>query len=54
MKAASTNPRRDQAPPDSSWVDEVLLAGAGAGVCLDFGAPVTRAELRRLVGERQV
>lgn len=54
MKAASTTPRDGRAtPPDPSWVDDVLLAGAGSGVCLVFDAPVTRDELRRLVGEAQ-
>ncbi|MFG1810088.1 class I adenylate-forming enzyme family protein [Streptomyces sp. NPDC049040] len=55
MKAASTTPQKGPAPPppDSSWVDEVLLAGAGPDICLDFGEPVRRDELRRMVRERQ-
>ncbi|HUD76410.1 MAG TPA: AMP-binding protein, partial [Streptosporangiaceae bacterium] len=40
-----------QLGPD--WVDEVLLAGAPDDVCLHLGEPVSRAELRRLVAERQ-
>ena len=35
------------------WVDEVLLAGAADEVCLHLGEPVSRAELRRLVAQRQ-
>ena len=38
---------------EPEWVDEVLLAGASNGVCLHLDEPVTRAELRRLVTERQ-
>jgi 3-hydroxy-4-methylanthranilate adenylyltransferase len=40
-----------QLAPD--WVDEVLLAGAADGVCLHLDRPVSRAELRRLVADRQ-
>ncbi|MGE5831020.1 MAG: AMP-binding protein, partial [Micromonosporaceae bacterium] len=36
------------------WVDDVLLAGPDADVCLDLGAPITRAELRGLVSQCQV
>ncbi|WP_327287807.1 class I adenylate-forming enzyme family protein [Streptomyces sp. NBC_01198] len=59
MKTAPTTPQKGPVPPgdssswDPSWVDEVLLAGPGAGVCLDFGAPVSRDELRRQVRQRQ-
>ncbi|CAG6398390.1 fatty acid--CoA ligase family protein [Streptomyces cocklensis] len=56
MKAASTNQQKSgpaPSPPDSSWVDDVLLAGPGADVCLVFDAPVSRDGLRRLVAERQ-
>ncbi len=55
MKAASTTPQKGPAPspPDPSWVDEVLLRGAGADICLTFDAPVSRAGLRRQVAERQ-
>jgi 3-hydroxy-4-methylanthranilate adenylyltransferase len=38
---------------DPEWVDEVLLAGADHDVCLHLGEPVSRADLRRLVAERQ-
>jgi len=38
---------------DLGWVDEVLLAGPDDEVCLRPGTPVTRAQLRALVGERQ-
>jgi len=34
------------------WVDEVLLAGDAGDICLHLAEPVSRAELRRLVGER--
>ena len=40
-------------PLEPEWVDEVLLAGAAGDVCLHLGEPVSRAELRRLVAERQ-
>jgi acyl-coenzyme A synthetase/AMP-(fatty) acid ligase len=55
MKAASTNPQKNgpAPPPDSSWVDDVLLAGPGADVCLVFDEPVTRDGLRREVAQRQ-
>ncbi|WP_328917660.1 MULTISPECIES: class I adenylate-forming enzyme family protein [unclassified Streptomyces] len=55
MKAASTTPPKGLGPPplDPSWVDEVLLRGAGAEHCLYFDTPVSRDELRRLVRERQ-
>src|ERR687884_1232401 len=39
------------AGPD--WVDDILLAGPDDQVCLSFGDPVTRAELRRQVLDRQ-
>jgi len=35
------------------WVDEVLLAGPADDVCLQLGAPVSRAELRRLTAHRR-
>ncbi|TDB77457.1 class I adenylate-forming enzyme family protein [Micromonospora sp. KC723] len=35
------------------WVDDVLLAGRSADVCLRLPAPVDRGTLRRLVGEAQ-
>ncbi|MFC1433752.1 class I adenylate-forming enzyme family protein [Streptacidiphilus sp. N1-3] len=55
MKAAATTPSKGPGPPplDPSWVDEVLLRGAGAEQCLFFDAPVSRDELRRLVAARQ-
>lgn len=53
MKADSTRPARERAAVDPSWVDEVLLAGAGSDVCLVFDEPVSRDALRRLVRERQ-
>jgi acyl-coenzyme A synthetase/AMP-(fatty) acid ligase len=55
MKVASaTSPDGPGPPPiDPSWVDEILLAGAGAEPCLFFDAPVTRAELRRRVARCQ-
>ena len=37
---------------EPEWVDEVLLAGPAADVCLHLGEPVSRAELRRLVADR--
>jgi acyl-coenzyme A synthetase/AMP-(fatty) acid ligase len=36
-----------------SWVDDELLAGNADEVCLRFGEPVTRSELRLLVAERE-
>jgi len=39
--------------PPAEWVDEALLAGDDAGVCLSMGRPVTRRELRGLVGQQQ-
>jgi acyl-coenzyme A synthetase/AMP-(fatty) acid ligase len=39
--------------PPGEWVDTALLAGDDAEVCLDLGRPVTRQELRRLVGTHQ-
>jgi 3-hydroxy-4-methylanthranilate adenylyltransferase len=55
MKAAATTPPKGPGPPplDPSWVDEVLLRGAGAEPCLFLDTPVSRDELRRLVRERQ-
>jgi acyl-coenzyme A synthetase/AMP-(fatty) acid ligase len=38
---------------DPAWVDEVLLSGPADQVALVFDAPVTRAELRRLVSAKQ-
>jgi acyl-coenzyme A synthetase/AMP-(fatty) acid ligase len=46
-----TGGAKQQLEPD--WVDEVLLAGEAGDVCLHLGEPVSRAELRRLVAERQ-
>ena len=40
-------------PADPGWVDELLLPGHGSRICLFLGTPVTLAELRRLVTERQ-
>lgn len=37
---------------EPGWVDEVLLAGAAADVCLHLGEPVSRGDLRRLVSAR--
>ena len=55
MKAAATTPPSDLGTPpsDPSWVDEVLLRGAGAEPCLFLDEPVSRDELRRLVRARQ-
>jgi acyl-coenzyme A synthetase/AMP-(fatty) acid ligase len=58
MKAVPTTPPTAQrtAPPeplDPSWADEILLRGEAPGPCLVFGDPISRGELRRLVGERQ-
>src|SRR4051794_38008355 len=55
MKAAATTPPKDLGGPpfDPSWVDEVLLRGAGAEPCLFLDEPVSRDELRRLVRARQ-
>ena len=55
MKAAATTPPKDSgaSPLDPSWVDEVLLHGAGAEPCLFLDEPVSRDELRRLVRDRQ-
>jgi 3-hydroxy-4-methylanthranilate adenylyltransferase len=39
--------------PPAEWVDAALLAGHDAEVCLSMGRPVTRAELRELVGQHQ-
>jgi 3-hydroxy-4-methylanthranilate adenylyltransferase len=38
---------------EPGWVDEVLLAGAEDEVCLHLHEPITRAQLRGLVAERQ-
>jgi len=38
---------------DPGWVDEVLLAGPDADVCLDLGGSITRGMLRQLVADRQ-
>jgi acyl-coenzyme A synthetase/AMP-(fatty) acid ligase len=46
--AAANSP----APP-GEWVDAALLAGDDGDVCLSMGDAVDRAELRRLVSERQ-
>jgi acyl-coenzyme A synthetase/AMP-(fatty) acid ligase len=37
----------------AEWVDTALLAGDDAEVCLRMGRPVTRRELRGLVGQHQ-
>lgn len=37
---------------DPSWVDEVLLAGTAADICLHLDEPISRARLRQLVAER--
>ena len=39
--------------PPAEWVDAALLAGDDAEVCLHMGRPVTRQELRALVGQQQ-
>ena len=41
------------APLPTGWVDEVLLSGEAADVCLSFDRPVDRATLRALVTEQQ-
>ena len=55
MTTAATTPPKGPGPPpiDPSWVDEVLLRGAGAEQCLVLKDPVSRDELRRLVRLRQ-
>ncbi len=40
-----------EAPGD--WVDRLLLAGPEQDICLEFDRPISRAELRELVSERQ-
>jgi 3-hydroxy-4-methylanthranilate adenylyltransferase len=40
------------APADAEWVDEVLLAGPDADVCLRLGDPIDRAALRRAVADK--
>jgi acyl-coenzyme A synthetase/AMP-(fatty) acid ligase len=40
------------APANADWVDEVLLAGSAADVCLRLGDPIDRATLRRAVTDR--
>jgi acyl-coenzyme A synthetase/AMP-(fatty) acid ligase len=37
----------------AEWVDEVLLAGPASDICLRLPEPVDRANMRRLVAERQ-
>ncbi len=37
----------------NDWVDRELLAGSDGDVCLHFGSPVTRKELRQLVESQQ-
>lgn len=37
---------------DGSWVDDILLQGAGGDTVLHVNGPVSRAELRRLVAEQ--
>jgi 3-hydroxy-4-methylanthranilate adenylyltransferase len=39
--------------PPGEWVDTALLAGNDTEVCLCMGRPVTRLELRALVGQHQ-
>jgi len=41
------------APPDVSWVDDVLLSGDPGHACLVLDRPVTVAALRLLVNDRQ-
>lgn len=36
-----------------SWVDDVLLSGPDSDICLSFGAPMSRADLRRELAQRQ-
>ncbi|HET9143147.1 class I adenylate-forming enzyme family protein [Actinophytocola sp.] len=43
----------DLAATSPDWVDEILLRGADTDVCLHSDAPIDRAALRRMVGERQ-
>src|ERR1041384_7356872 len=35
------------------WVDEILLAGADAEICIRADGPIDRSTLRRMVAERQ-
>jgi 3-hydroxy-4-methylanthranilate adenylyltransferase len=46
-------PTGNLAAQDPGWVDDVLLAGRPADVCLRLPVPVDRGTLRRLVGEAQ-
>lgn len=46
-------PLSDVEASTGDWVDEVLLAGADAEVCLHLGSAITRGELRRAVHERE-
>jgi acyl-coenzyme A synthetase/AMP-(fatty) acid ligase len=45
--------RQQDASLPGEWVDEVLLGGDSSDACIWMGAPVSRHELRRLVGQRQ-
>lgn len=40
-------------PVSGGWVDELLLAGDERQICLQIGRPVSRQELRQLVGRQQ-
>ena len=40
-------------PAGAGWVDEVLLAGPDDQVCLHLAGPITRAQLRAAVSQRQ-
>ncbi|MEU5942174.1 long-chain fatty acid--CoA ligase [Micromonospora sp. NPDC047548] len=46
-------PTENSPAPDPGWVDDVLLTGRPADVCLRLPEPVDRGTLRRLVGEAQ-
>src|SRR5215471_2505795 len=47
-----TDPR--SADISGTWVDRELLAGPDEDVCLHFGTPLARKELRQLVDSQQI
>ncbi|MEV4482551.1 class I adenylate-forming enzyme family protein [Micromonospora coxensis] len=46
-------PTENLTAQDPSWVDDVLLTGPAADICLRLPEPVDRGTLRRLVGDAQ-
>src|SRR5690349_7592833 len=57
MESGSTlgemRPAVTSAGPGSDWVEQTLLSGRSAEVCLRLPEPVDRGTLRRLVAARQ-